>query len=310
MTAVTAATAVTAVTAATERTPSVFVAGAGPVATAFAGALRHAGAPVLGLWGRRPEAARRAGAVAGVAAFSAAPPDLLLEADVILLAVRDEAIGEVARLLCDTGLVTRRHLLLQCSGAARAHDTLGDVRDRVGGLGTLHPLRSIVDPREAAATMAGTVFGVEGDDAGRRAALALVRILRGRALDLRGETMALYHAAASLASNFVVALLDAASEALSAAGLGREEALAALLPLARGTLDNLARAGLPAALTGPIARGDAETVDRHLVALAEQAPGILPAYRALGLRAVDLARARSGDSPTLTRLAAKLAGRE
>src|SRR5688572_28947962 len=97
--------------------PSTFLVGAGPVATALAGALRLGGVPVLGLWGRTPSMARAAGAVAGVAAFSSAPPDLVLEADVIILAVKDGAIGEVAQRMLGTGLVSSRHVMLHCSGA-------------------------------------------------------------------------------------------------------------------------------------------------------------------------------------------------
>src|SRR6476620_2683714 len=96
----------------TARNPTTLIVGAGPVATALAGALRLSGVPVLGLWGRRPAAARAAGAVAGVAAFSAAPPDLLLEADVLLVAVADASIGEVAAKLVGTGLVTAKHVML------------------------------------------------------------------------------------------------------------------------------------------------------------------------------------------------------
>src|SRR5213075_2104780 len=87
----------------TAANPTTFVIGAGPVATALAGALRLGGVPVLGLWARRSAQARAAGASAGVAAFSSAPPDLLLETQVVILAVRDRMIGEVAAMLAGTG---------------------------------------------------------------------------------------------------------------------------------------------------------------------------------------------------------------
>src|SRR5690606_34361034 len=83
----------------TKRNPNTFIVGAGPVATALAGAMRLGGIPVLGLWARTPQAARSAGAIAGVASYSTAPPDLMLEADVVVLAVRDDAIAEVATML-------------------------------------------------------------------------------------------------------------------------------------------------------------------------------------------------------------------
>ena len=127
----------------TAANPTTFVIGAGPVATALAGALRLGGVPVLGLWARRPAQARAAGATAGVAAFSSAPPDLLLETQVVILAVRDQAIGEVATMLAGTGLIGKRHVMLHCGGAASARERLGAVAEQVGGVGTLLPLSAI-----------------------------------------------------------------------------------------------------------------------------------------------------------------------
>jgi predicted short-subunit dehydrogenase-like oxidoreductase (DUF2520 family) len=278
----------------TARTPNVFVVGAGPVAAALAGALRKAGAPVLGLWARRPEAARKASAVSGVAAFSAAPPDLLLEADAVVLAVRDDAIAEVAQMLVATGLVGARHVLLHCSGALAAADVLGPVRLRVAGVGTIHPLRSIVDPRPVIATMTGTVFGVEGDELGLGVARDLVRMLGGRPIELEGPKMALYHAACAMASNALVALAQAATDLMVVAGVERQEGLTALLPLMQGTVDNLGRVGLPQALTGPIARGDFGTIERHVSALRAHAPELLAFYAAMGRRVLAAARQKGG----------------
>jgi predicted short-subunit dehydrogenase-like oxidoreductase (DUF2520 family) len=129
---------------------------------------------------------------------------------------------------------------------------------------------------------------------GRAMAHALAGQLGGVALDLEGQGMALYHAAASMTSNFTVALVDAAIQALSAAGVGREQALAALVPLLRSTVENLVTKGIPGALTGPVARGDAGTVDRHLAALAASAPALVPLYRALAERTLALARQKGG----------------
>jgi predicted short-subunit dehydrogenase-like oxidoreductase (DUF2520 family) len=293
-----------------ERTPNVFVIGAGSVATAMAGALRHAGVPVLGLWGRRPDAVRRAAGVAGVAGF-ATVPDLILEADVLILAVKDDAIAEVAKTLLATGLVTRRHSLLHCSGALAATEAFGGPAAQIGvhAVGTIHPLRSFPDVKEAARTLRGTVFGVEGDEPGRHLARQLVRSLGGVPLDLDGDGMGLYHAAAALAANALVALFDAASETLAAAGIPRDQAPAALLPLMRGTLENVGRVGIPEALTGPVGRGDAGTVQKHLAALEKKAPDVAPLYRTLSRRVLEVAK-QKGTAPAeaLERIAALLRG--
>lgn len=281
----------------TTRNPTTFVVGAGPVATALAGALRLGGVPVLGLWARRAPQARQAGSIAGVAAFSSAPPDVLLEAEVVILAVRDQVIGEVAQTLIGTGLVGKRHVMLHCAGAASAQELLGHVAPSIAGVGTMHPLSAIADGRTAMRTLKGSVFGVEGDEVGRRAASRLVGALGGIVLELDSTQMASYHTAAALASNYIVAAVDAAAQVLAAAGVSQKDAAQALLPLARGALDNVAAKGTTDGLTGPIRRGDVATIQRHLDALQGK-PALAETYRALARHAVEIAARIDGpDAP-------------
>jgi predicted short-subunit dehydrogenase-like oxidoreductase (DUF2520 family) len=259
------------------------------------------------LWARNPTSARAAAAAAGVAAFSPAPPDLLLEADIIVIAVRDDAVAEVAARLVGTGLVGSRHVLLHCSGATPAAEAFAAVVDKVSGVGTIHPLRAVVDARVTMRTWKGTVFGIEGDSRGRAAATQLATLVGGSPLPLEGTGMARYHAAAAIASNYVVAVLDAAVGLLGRAGIAEQAAIAALVPLAQGALANVAERGLAQGLTGPIRRGDASTVARHLAALDHDA-SLQELYRVLGRRALGLARLAGIASPehlaTITRLLA------
>ncbi|HEY4238923.1 MAG TPA: DUF2520 domain-containing protein [Kofleriaceae bacterium] len=281
----------------TARNPTTFVVGAGPVATALAGALRLGGVPVLGLWARKPAAARAAGSTAGVAAFSSAPPDVLMECEVVILAVRDAVIGEVAQMLLGTGLVNKKHVLLHCAGAASAEELLGPVQAKVAGIGTMHPLSAIADGKLAMRALRGTVFGVEGDEVGRATANKLVAALGGVPLALAGAQMAAYHAAAALASNYVVAALDAAAAVLASAGVAPDRAAQALVPLAEGAIRNVAARGTTDGLTGPVRRGDAATVQRHLEALRDQ-PEVAELYRALARRALEIASRVDGrDAP-------------
>src|SRR5262249_24350233 len=153
--------------------------------------------------------------------------------------VADAAIPEVAQKLVGTGLVTAKHVLLHCSGALSAAEAFGAAAARVGGIGTMHPLRAIADPRTAMRAMKGTIFGVEGDERGKAHAQALVHAMGGTALELDGKHMAAYHAAAAMASNYAVALLDAATALLASIGVAPEQALAALVPLAQGAIANV-----------------------------------------------------------------------
>jgi predicted short-subunit dehydrogenase-like oxidoreductase (DUF2520 family) len=281
----------------TARNPTTFLVGAGPVATALAGALRLGGVPVLGLWGRTPAAARAAGAAAGVAAFSSAPPDILLEAEVVILAVRDASIGEAAQTLVGTGLIGKRHVMLHCAGATSAREVLGNVAPVVAGIGTLHPLMAIADGRIAMRALKGTVFGIEGDDVGRAAAAKLVAAVGGIVMPLDSAQMGAYHAAAALASNYIVSAIDAAAQVLAGAGVSPTQAAQALVPLAEGALRNVSQKGTTAGLTGPVRRGDAVTIQRHLDALRDH-PQLAALYRALARHAVEIAARIDGrDAP-------------
>jgi predicted short-subunit dehydrogenase-like oxidoreductase (DUF2520 family) len=281
----------------TARNPTTFIVGAGPVATALAGALRLGGVPVLGLWARRAAPARAAGSTAGVAAFSSAPPDILLETEVVILAVRDQVITEVAQTLLGTGLINTRHVLLHCAGAASAKELLGPVSGKVAGIGTLHPLAAIADGKISMRALKGTVFGIEGDDAGRAMAAKLVGAIGGVVLGLDSSQMAAYHAAAALASNYLVAAVDAAAAVLATAGVAPDKAAQALIPLAEGALRNIAAHGTTGGLTGPVRRGDLATVSRHLDAIRDR-PDLVEIYRVLARRAVEIAARIDGpDAP-------------
>jgi predicted short-subunit dehydrogenase-like oxidoreductase (DUF2520 family) len=281
----------------TRPNPSTFIVGAGPVATAIAASLRRGGVPVLGLWARSAAAARAAAGAAGVAAFSSAPPDLLLDARVVILAVRDAAIPEVTARLLGTGLISPRHILLHNAGSISAADAMPAAAGQVAGRGTLHPLRAIVRGSASGApqdlSLRGTTFGIEGDEAGAATATALALAMGGQVLPLSAAQMGAYHAAAAMASNYVVALVAAAAEVLAgpdATADQRAAALGALLPLTSGAIANLGAHGLPAGLSGAVRRGDAATVRKHLAAV-HGTPEIEALYRQLARRALAIARA-------------------
>jgi predicted short-subunit dehydrogenase-like oxidoreductase (DUF2520 family) len=124
-----------------------------------------------------------------------------------------------------------------------------------------------------------------------------VAALGGIVLPLEGSQMAAYHAAAALASNYLVATIDAAAAVLASAGVAPEKAAQALIPLAEGALRNVAARGTTGGLTGPVRRGDVETVRRHLKTLQDR-PELAGIYRVLAKRAVEIAsRIEGGEAP-------------
>jgi predicted short-subunit dehydrogenase-like oxidoreductase (DUF2520 family) len=222
----------------------------------------------------------------------------------LLLAVPDRAIAEVAYEYSGTGASPGGCAALHLSGALSV-DALEPLHHVGYAVGSLHPLQTVADPWHSGDRFTGSAFAVSGEPAAVSAGRRLANALHGRALVIPPSMRVTYHAAAVLASNALVTLAAAAARTLAAAGVPPDEALPALLPLMRGTLDNLEHLGIPAALTGPIARGDVDTVRMHLARLSE---GDRALYSALGRETLAIARAAGLEPARADELARLLEG--
>src|SRR5690606_32099544 len=131
-------------------------------------------------------------------------------------------------------------------------------------IGSMHPLMAVADPWLAGERLIGAAFAITGEPAAIAAARRVVSALGGVPLMIPATQRPMYHAAAVVASNYLVALTGLAVRMLGEAGIEEDDAVRALLPLLRGTLDNIGQLGVRAAVTGPIARGDVDTVRLHL----------------------------------------------
>ncbi|HSJ15585.1 MAG TPA: Rossmann-like and DUF2520 domain-containing protein [Longimicrobiales bacterium] len=205
----------------------------------------------------------------------------------LLLAVPDSALAEVAYEVTRFGPAPPGCAALHLSGALST-DVLAPLHHAGYTTGSLHPLQAVADPWLAGERLHGITFALAGEPAAIAAGRRIASALAGTTLVIAPALRPLYHAAAVLASNYLVAVVGAAVRVLVQAGVPEEEALPALLPLLRGTLENVAQLGVPAALTGPIARGDADTLRLHLARLSARERTL---YCALGLELLELARA-------------------
>jgi predicted short-subunit dehydrogenase-like oxidoreductase (DUF2520 family) len=292
-----------------EPTPSVFVMGAGVVGTALAARLVRAGVPVVGLHGRQRELSDQARAISGVVATSDEIPEILSQSDVVIISVRDERVPEVAARLVKEKRLRREQILLHTSGANPARTILAPAVGHVRAVGTLHPLVSFADARVAVEGLREVAFGIEGDEPARAIAKRIVRALQARAVFLEAENLALYHAGAVLASNYVVALADMAQSLLIKAGVPADQALPVLIPLLSSVVQNLAHVGLPGALTGPVERGDVSSVEQHLKTLQSRAPELLELYKLVGRDVLRLAKEKANvDAAQAARLEALFKG--
>jgi predicted short-subunit dehydrogenase-like oxidoreductase (DUF2520 family) len=166
-------------------------------------------------------------------------------------------------------------------------------------VGSIHPLQSLAHPLSGADRLPGSWFAISGEPEARATARRLVAELQGETLSIPVSRRPLYHAAAVVASNYLPVLTALAARLLVLAGAEEDEAVPALLPLMRGTLENISELGLSEALTGPVARGDVETIRLHLRSMPEREGRL---YRELGREAVEIAQTRGLDDETATAL--------
>jgi predicted short-subunit dehydrogenase-like oxidoreductase (DUF2520 family) len=200
----------------------------------------------------------------------------------VLLTVPDRVLADVSFALSEMGDAPQSCAVLHCSGAFGA-DPLAPLHARGYAVGTLHPLRAIPSAM-VGPDLQGAFFALSGEPDALFAARRLISLLGGRGIPVPTSRRPLYHAAAVLASNYLVLLLHEATRLFEQAGAGRADAEAALTELARGALESVAELGTARALTGPLVRGDVETVGLHLRTLDTMDAEL---YAALGRRALE-----------------------
>lgn len=249
----------------------VFVLGAGRAGRGLARALRLGGIDVVGLHGRHAGDPRDRATVGAL-------PDTIGGASTVLVTVRDAqldaALKELARAPLGAGAV-----VLHASGSADP-PALAELRSLGHAAGTFHPLVPLADAARAPALLRDAWIGLDGDDAARARGRGLAAALGAHTLDIPAGRKPLYHAAAVLVSNFPPVLLALGERAMAEAGLPRDLARRALLPLWTAAAENARAAAFPASLTGPAVRGDVETVRANMEALAAD-PTAQEVYRVM-----------------------------
>ncbi len=268
---------------------AVAIVGAGGLARAMARALGRSGGARVTIASRRPGAATAAARGARGVSSARRIDDAVADAAIVVLAVPDRAIAPLARSLAVMRASWRGVVALHAAGAY-GPELLAPLRARGAATGVLHPLAVL--GAGAGAPLAGAFARIEGATAARAAARRLSALvglvpLRGSGLQ-SPQGRSSYHAAASLASNDLIALLAAAQGLLVRRGVPGRVALRALTALADRALREVRRAGLLGALTGPVARNDGATLAAQLRALASEDPAAAAAHRALSLRLIDL----------------------
>ncbi|UCF00153.1 MAG: DUF2520 domain-containing protein [Planctomycetota bacterium] len=269
--------------------PTLAIIGPGKVGTSIGILAVHAGYPVVAVAGRTKESTNSAARQIGKNVRPCSVIEAAQSATVVLLCLPDDAIEQVCTSLAQRKKFLERAVVVHFSGV-HSSTILSAARDCCQcSVASMHPLQTFPTVDEAIKKMSDTYCFYEGDE---RAIPVVERLAKNIGLipiRIASTSKPLYHAAAVMACNYLVALMDSAIMLAENAGIDRKTAWSALEPLVRTTLNNISKMGTISSLTGPIARGDLKTVSRHLQESALAQGHIASIYRTMGLYTVEMA---------------------
>ncbi len=218
-------------------------------------------------------------------------PSQLQAADVYLIGTPDDRIADAVTLLTGSGCLHPGNIVFHCSGALPS-TVLQPLAEQGALIASVHPIKSFASAAQAIGSFAGTWCGLEGDPVALQLLRPAMEAIGALPVDIRTEDKLIYHAAAVFASNYLVTLLDAALQSYMKAGIPEQAARGIIAPLVQGTLENVVRTGPENALTGPIARGDMQTVQRQHHALSAWNTHYGNLYQEMGAHTAWLAARR------------------
>ena len=261
--------------------------GAGTVGTALAARLSQSGYPVVAVASRTPASAQKLSDAVGFCHVFDSNQAVADNAELIFITTPDDAIAPVVNEInWHPG-----QSVIHCSGADSVA-SLETAKKAGAEVGAFHPLQTFASLQQAIDNMPGSTFALEAEEPLLAELKEMATALGGNWVVLKASDKVLYHASAVIACNYLVTLVKLAGDLWQTFGVPPPQATRALLPLLRGTLHNIENVGIPQCLTGPIARGDIGTINKHLDALTDTTPHLLPTYRELGLQTVPIALAK------------------
>ncbi len=215
------------------------------------------------------------------------PVPASLSADCIIITTPDDFIESVCDEISKGGGVKPGKRVVHMSGAGGL-DLLKSARESGAGVASIHPLQSFADVEGAIKSIPGSVFGITAEGEMRDWSVRVVKDLGGIPFSVSEADKPLYHAAACMASNYLVTLMSTVEAIYQRLGMNADEAMKSVWPLVKGTMKNMENRGIEKSLTGPIARGDIGTIRGHLKILKNNMPELLDLYCEMGLFAVDI----------------------
>lgn len=215
--------------------------------------------------------------------------DTLSPSDNWLIATPDEKIESVCIELLNQHLIQPGNVVFHCSGS-KSTQALLHAKQIGAAVASIHPIKSFADPAQAVTDFSGTYCGTEGDASALQQLKPAFESIGGHCITINPEQKMLYHTAAVFASNYLVALIEQSIQTYEKAGIPRETAVTLLKPITTGTLNNILNHGTHHALTGPIKRGDHDTVNKQLNACQQWDKNAAEIYISLGRVALSLSQ--------------------
>jgi predicted short-subunit dehydrogenase-like oxidoreductase (DUF2520 family) len=265
---------------------AIAILGLGKVGAALGFLLKSSGYNVAAVSDRSAEALKRGIRYTGGEIYPD-PLQAALRAKIIFITTCDDSIKSVCDEISKNGGVAPGKKVVHTSGASGL-DLLESARDSGAKVASIHPIQSFADTAGAIENIPGSTFGITSEEEIKNWSVQIVKDIGGIPFLVSEKDKPLYHAAACIASNYLVTLMDTALEVYCALGLNPEEATKAFWPLVRGTIKNMERRGITRSLTGPISRGDIETLKKHILALKNGTPKFLNLYCNMGALTADL----------------------
>ena len=258
--------------------------GAGMVGTALAMRLSDSGYRVVAVSSRSQTSSEKLAEVINSCRAVDSNQAVADAADFVFITTPDEAIGTV------TSEVKwhPEQNVVHCSGADST-EVLKPARQLGAQVGAFHPLQTFASVAQAIGNISGSTFALEADEPLLTTLKNMATALNGQCIELTANDKVLYHAAAVIACNYLVTLVKISTDLWKTFNVPAHQATKAQMPLLQGTLNNVDNVGIPQCLTGPIARGDIGTINKHLNALEKVDPAVLSTYCELGLQTIPIA---------------------
>ncbi|SHH02671.1 Rossmann-like and DUF2520 domain-containing protein [Tepidibacter thalassicus] len=260
--------------------------GAGKVGTSFGLYLSQKGFNVVGYLSRSFESAKKAAHLTNSMAYKNLS-SLIGKSDIIFITTNDDSIENVVNQLSQARVLNKGQIVVHMSGSYSS-SILSDLEKFGCYVYSMHPLQSFANVENSIKKLENTVFTIEGSIEKMSVLESVLKKTGNEYFKIDSNLKTIYHAGACVISNYLVTLMDFGLSFFSSIGIDENDAFKAVYPLIEGTIENVKNLGCKNALTGPISRGDINTIENHLNSIKVNIPNKLSFYKIMALMTLDL----------------------